>query len=119
MSARRDGGTPEPRARSARAQPPIASRPANEAAGAIKTYAPGILRATGWHLLGTARMGDDPSNSVVDQWGRSHDVPNLYVLGGSTFVTCSGLNPTATVCAVALRSAEHAVENRRLQQAPA
>jgi choline dehydrogenase-like flavoprotein len=92
---------------------------ANEAAGAIKTYAPGILRGTGWHLLGTARMGDDPSRSVVDQWGQSHDVPNLYVVDGSTFVTCSSVNPTATVCALALRSTEHAVETRRLQKVPA
>jgi choline dehydrogenase-like flavoprotein len=90
-----------------------------QAAGARETYSPGIIRGTGWHLLGTARMGDDPATSVVDRWGRSHDVPNLYIVDGSTFVTSSGLNPTATVCAVALRAAEHAVEQRRFQKVPA
>jgi len=90
-----------------------------EAAGARETYSPGIIRGTGWHLLGSARMGADPATSVVDGWGRSHDVPNLYIVDGSTFVTSSGLNPTATICAVALRAADHAVELRRLQKVPA
>ncbi len=90
-----------------------------EAAGARRSFSPGIIRGTGWHLIGTARMGDDPATSVVDRWGRCHDVPNLYIVDGSTFVTSSGLNPTATVCALALRAAEHAVETRRLQQVPA
>jgi choline dehydrogenase-like flavoprotein len=90
-----------------------------EAAGARRSFSPGIIRGTGWHLIGTARMGDDPTTSVVDKWGRSHDVPNLYIVDGSTFVTSSGMNPTATVCALALRSAEHVVETRRAQKVPA
>jgi choline dehydrogenase-like flavoprotein len=90
-----------------------------EAAGARRSFSPGIIRGTGWHLLGTARMGDDPTTSVVDRWGQSHDVPNLYIVDGSAFVTSSGLNPTATLCALALRAAEHAVETRRLQKVPA
>ncbi len=67
----------------------------------------------GAHLLGTARMGDDPANSVVDRWGRSHDVPNLYIFDGSVFVTSGGVNPTATISALALRNAEHIVAERR------
>jgi choline dehydrogenase-like flavoprotein len=87
------------------------AREVAEAAGALATHSPGIIRGTGWHLLGTARMGEDPATSVVNQWGRCHDVPNLYVVDGSTFVTVR-LNPTATICAVALRSAQHAVAPR-------
>ena len=49
----------------------------------------------GWHLLGTARMGTDPERSVVNEWGRSHDVKNLFIVDGSVFVTCGGVNPTS------------------------
>ena len=37
------------------------------------------MRDAGWHLLGTARMGNDPKSSVLDRWNRSHDVANLFV----------------------------------------
>ncbi|MHA1158578.1 MAG: GMC family oxidoreductase, partial [Alphaproteobacteria bacterium] len=66
----------------------------------------------GWHLLGTCRMGLDPDRSVVDQFGRSHDVPNLYVLDGSVMVTCGSVNPTATICAIALRCVLNMIETR-------
>ena len=72
-----------------------------------------FIRATGWHLLGTCRMGDDPATSVVDGFGRSHDIPNLFIFDGSTWPTSSGMNPTATIAAMALRSAEHLIESRR------
>ena len=48
------------------------------------------------HLLGTARMGTDPERSVVNEWGRSHDVKNLFIVDGSVFVTGGGVNPTST-----------------------
>ena len=76
------------------------------AAGAKKSYAFGPVRETGWHLMGTARMGDDPSNSVVNKFGRSHDVPNLYIADSSVFVTSGAVNPTSTLQAVALWVAE-------------
>ncbi len=57
------------------------------------------------HLLGTARMGDDPTCAVVDADGRAHDVPNLYVADGSLFVTSGAVNPTSTITALALRVA--------------
>ena len=57
-------------------------------------------------------MGDDPATSVVDGFGRSHDVPNLFIFDGSTWPTSSGMNPTATIAAMALRSAEHLIETR-------
>ena len=44
------------------------------------------------HLLGTARMGRDPEHSVVNEWGRSHDVKNLLIVDGSILVTCGGAN---------------------------
>jgi choline dehydrogenase-like flavoprotein len=56
----------------------------------------------GWHLLGTARMGNDPERSVVDSWGRSHEVKNLVIVDGSIFVTSGGVNPTSTIQALAL-----------------
>ena len=90
-----------------------------EAAGATKIYVAPRARNTGWHLLGTARMGDDPATSVVDGDGRCHDVPNLYVFGGSTWPTASGMNPTATIAALALRNTERLIAARRAQAVPA
>jgi choline dehydrogenase-like flavoprotein len=60
----------------------------------------------GWHLMGTARMGTDPAKSVVNEWGRSHDVKNLFVVDGSLFVTSAGVNPTRTIQALALYVAD-------------
>ena len=88
---------------------------AHEAAGALSTEVVPVVRDSGWHLLGSARMGEDRSESVVDQWGRSHDVPNLFVFDGSNFVTSTGVNPTATIMAIALRAARHLVDNRHNQ----
>ena len=56
----------------------------------------------GWHQMGTCRMGNDPESSVVDGWGRSHDVKNLFIVDGSIFVTSGAVNPTATIQALAL-----------------
>ncbi|MFO1079103.1 MAG: GMC family oxidoreductase [Reyranellaceae bacterium] len=60
----------------------------------------------GWHLLGTARMGDDPERSVVNGWGRCHDVRNLFIVDGSIWVTSGGVNPTSTIQALALYIAD-------------
>ena len=90
-----------------------------DAAGAYKIEVDRLMRYSGWHLLGTARMGDDPKTSVLDRWNRTHDVPNLYVVDGSCFVTSSGVNPTSTIVAIALRAADHMVETRFEQQVPA
>ena len=64
------------------------------------------------HFMGTARMGTDPRTSVVDPWGLAHDVPNLGILDGSVFVTAGAANPTSTICALALRAADHLLEHR-------
>ncbi len=58
------------------------------------------------HLLGTARMGNDPERSVVNAWGRSHDVKNLFIVDGSIWVTSGGVNPTSTIQALALYIAD-------------
>ena len=89
-------------------------------AGSARTFATPVRREFGGaHLMGTARMGLDPSTSVVNQWGRSHDVPNLYVFDGSVFVTGGAVNPTATICALALRFARRLAESRRHQKVAA
>jgi choline dehydrogenase-like flavoprotein len=59
------------------------------------------------HIMGTARMGDDPSSSVVDPWGRVHDLDNVYLADGSVFVSAGGFNPTLTIMALSLRTARH------------
>lgn len=82
---------------------------AHLAAGAIETIPTEWMPDAGWHLLGTARMGDDPATSVVNEWCQAHDVPNLYLIDGSVFVTAGGTNPTATICAIALRCAKHLI----------
>ena len=72
------------------------------AAGATEVHAMAPVPYAGWHLLGTARMGTDPATSVVNEWGRAHDVKNLFVVDGSIFVTSGGVNPTSTLQALAL-----------------
>ena len=78
-----------------------------EAAGAKRVLSTRLQPLTGGHLLGTARMGEDPARSVVDRWGRAHDVPNLFVIDGSVFTTAGCVNPTATIQALALRTADY------------
>lgn len=77
-----------------------------EEAGAKRIVTQQLVESAGFHFLGTTRMGDDPATSVLDRWGRAHDCPNLWVAGGSVFVTGAGLNPTSTIMALALRSAD-------------
>jgi choline dehydrogenase-like flavoprotein len=57
------------------------------------------------HIMGTARMGDDPATSVADAFGRLHDVDNVYLGDGAVFATAAGMNPTVTIMALALRMA--------------
>jgi hypothetical protein len=64
------------------------------------------------HMLGTARMGNDPRHSVVNRFGMAHDVPNLGIVDGSVFVTSGGVNPTSTICALASRVAATLLEHR-------
>jgi len=79
------------------------SRDIMEAAGATEFFdAPASS-----HLMGGCRMGDDPKTSVVDSFGRSHDIPNLFIAGTPVFVTGGAVNPTLTVQALAARTADY------------
>jgi choline dehydrogenase-like flavoprotein len=77
------------------------------AAGAFDVGYESPIAEGGWHLMGTARMGTDPGRSVVNDWGRSHDVKNLFIVDGSIFVTSAGVNPTRTIQALALYVADN------------
>ena len=56
--------------------------------------------------MGTARMGTNQKQSVVNEWGRCHDVKNLFIVDGSVFVTSGGVNPTSTIQALSLYFAD-------------
>jgi len=75
--------------------------------------------APGGHHMGGTRMGTDPKNSVVNRYGQSWDVPNLFLLGSSTFPTMgSGFNPTLTIQALAYMSADAIVNRYRKSPGP-
>ena len=80
-----------------------------KAAGAVKVADEPIKDEPGStvHLLGTARMGNDPKSSVVDKYHRAHDVKNLFIVDGSSFVTSGRGQPTMTIQALAFRAADH------------
>ncbi|MGH9853364.1 MAG: GMC oxidoreductase, partial [Blastocatellia bacterium] len=65
------------------------------------------------HELGTCRMGDNPKTSVLNKWNQSHDIKNLFVVDGSSFVTGGAQNPTLTIMALAMRASEHLAEQIR------
>ena len=62
--------------------------------------------------MGTARMGDDPENSVVNRRGQAHDLDNLFIVDASVFMTSAAVNPTPTLQALALRTAEFIATER-------
>lgn len=68
------------------------------------------------HLMGGCRMGDDPATSVVNSYGQTHDISNLYLCDASIFVTSGGGNPTNTVMALAARTAEHILKRASRQE---
>jgi len=80
-----------------------------KAAGALTTtpLPVGDEPGAGFHLLGTCRMGTDPATSVVNPSHRAHDVPNLFLVDGSSFVTGGRGQPTMTIQALAFRAGEH------------
>jgi choline dehydrogenase-like flavoprotein len=59
------------------------------------------------HLMGGTIMGTGPENSVVDSFGQTHEIPNLWCAGPGIFATAGASNPTYTVFALSLRGAEH------------
>ena len=73
--------------------------------GASRTFPTPPYPST--HNLGTNRMSEKPEDGVVNKWGRSHDVANLFVSDGSQFTTGAAENPTLTIVALAIRQADH------------
>lgn len=91
-----------------------------EAAGVKKTteimYAAGapevVQEARYAHLVGGARMGNDPCTSVTNSFGQTHDVGNLFVCDGSLLPTQGSANPGLTIQALAARTADYIISNR-------
>jgi choline dehydrogenase-like flavoprotein len=77
-----------------------------------KNYVPNPP-GTSIHELGTCRMGDDPHTSVLNKWNQSHDIKNLFVVDGSSFVSGGWQNPTMTILALSMRASEHLAEQMR------
>lgn len=83
-----------------------------KAMGATSTWGyPPVPIPINTHAYGGARMGDDPASSVVGKYSLAHEAPNLAVLGGATFCSTTGYNPTETIEALAWYSAEHIAQN--------
>src|SRR5580693_2442166 len=80
-----------------------------EAAGLKIIFVSDRVLTEGWsiHELGTARMGNDPKTSVLNQFQQSHDVKNLFVVDASAFVNASCQNPTWTIMALCWRSCDY------------
>ncbi|MEY4013897.1 MAG: hypothetical protein RLZZ290_761, partial [Pseudomonadota bacterium] len=78
-----------------------------EAAGATRFFPTTPYPST--HNLGTCRMAAKPEDGVVNAYGRSHDIKNLFISDGSQFTTGAAENPTLTIVALALRQADHIV----------
>ena len=58
-------------------------------------------------------MGNDPKTSVVDKYHKAHDVPNLFIVDGSSMVTGGRNHPTLTIQALAFRAAEHLIQTAK------
>lgn len=65
------------------------------------------------HELGTCRMGDNPKTSVLNKWNQSHDVKNLFVTDGSSFVSGGAQNPTLTILSLTMRASEFILDQKR------
>ncbi len=76
-----------------------------EAVGATRAFPTPPYPST--HNLGTNRMSERPEDGVVNKWGQSHDIANLFVSDGSQFTTGGAENPTLTIVALAIRQADH------------
>jgi choline dehydrogenase-like flavoprotein len=84
-----------------------------KAAGAVITMFGGdemSLPGEGIHEMGTARMGDDPRESVLNAHNQTHDVPNLFVTDGSFMTSASCVNPSLTYMAFTARACDYAVK---------
>jgi choline dehydrogenase-like flavoprotein len=85
-------------------------RPGEERGIEERRVRPAELRLEAFHPMGTARMGDEPSGSVVGPDGEVHDVPGLFVADASVLPTALGANPMLTIMAVARHTARGLAE---------
>ncbi|HEV3413580.1 MAG TPA: GMC family oxidoreductase, partial [Puia sp.] len=69
----------------------------------------------GIHEVGTVRMGDDPKKAPLNKWGQANDCKNLFVTDGSVFTQQSEKNPTWTILALSMRTAEYLLDQRKKQ----
>jgi choline dehydrogenase-like flavoprotein len=76
-----------------------------EAVGATRVFPTPPYPST--HNLGTNRMSESPQDGVVNKWGQTHDIANLFISDGSQFTTGASENPTLTIVALAIRQADH------------
>jgi choline dehydrogenase-like flavoprotein len=79
-----------------------------EAVGATRTFPTPPYPST--HNLGTNRMSERAEDGVVNRFGQTHDIPNLFISDGSQFTTGAAENPTLTIVALAIRQAHHMAE---------
>jgi choline dehydrogenase-like flavoprotein len=86
-----------------------------EAAGAKNIHVQAHVEMPGMaiHELGTARMGNDPKKSVLNPYNQTHDVKNLFVMDGASFVSSACQNPTLTMMAVTVRASDHLIDRFR------
>ncbi|SNZ19068.1 GMC family oxidoreductase [Cohaesibacter gelatinilyticus] len=76
-----------------------------EAVGATRVFPTPPYPST--HNLGTNRMSEKPEDGVVNKWGQSHEITNLFISDGSQFTTGAAVNPTLTIVALAIRQADY------------
>lgn len=88
---------------------PVFVRQIRELFKPFRTISIGAARSNAnlGHICGTCRFGTDPATSVLNPQNRAHDVDNLYVVDSSFFPSSTGLNPSLTIAANALRVAAH------------
>ncbi|MDG1750811.1 MAG: GMC family oxidoreductase, partial [Thalassotalea sp.] len=78
----------------------------------IDKNAPGLAI----HEVGTARMGRDPADSVLNAYNQTHDIPNLFVTDGSSFCSSAVVNPSLTFMALTVRAVDYAVKEMKAKR---
>jgi choline dehydrogenase-like flavoprotein len=75
-----------------------------KAVGAVSTFRTPPYPST--HNMGTSRMSANPADGVVNKWGQTHDIKNLFISDGSQYTTGAAENPTLTIVTLAIRQAD-------------
>jgi choline dehydrogenase-like flavoprotein len=104
--------TPRENERAMQADMAVAAAELLEAVGARNVRPRHGLRGQA-HEVGAARMGTDPKTSVLNPYLQTHDIPNLFVMDGSSFPSSAWQNPTLTIMALAVRATDYLKEQLR------